>query len=448
MRSVTILFTAALASSAAADITLDNLQPGETVRYPVLALKGKAEGKSLSVGREGAKAQSVPLVGNRFATLVELKPGANMIVFKSGQDSMRIKVEYRPMTTPYQIKTVWVRASDEGEDYFLNRPGQKAQVREKLDVAMKLLQSVTAETMQAAGYGRKTFPLEFDKDGKVVVHFVASPKTGNEMRATDGNPSWSHIYDLLKPKFDESTTRWVTMVGWTGWDPATKRGTGHFALGGGALAAFGSGTMPHWPARLADVYPALMDSRVIDHEKEFEDSGNRRTVWANVSTAYGAMLHELGHALGLPHTADGLSVMSRGFDNFGRTLVVEEAPLPRRDEPLAFAPDQVVRWGGFFAARLNASPFFQPDAPPPSGEAPTVERNGDEIRLRARHGIRTWGAENDDTPAVWEEKKEAAPPTNLTLSLKDLRDRLKTTRPFRITVVDTLGQWHTIDVKD
>lgn len=442
------LFALALGTSASADITLDNLQPGETVRYPVLALKGTVEGKSLSVGLEKAKAQTVPLVGHRFAALVELKPGANMVVFKSGSDTMKLRVDYKPMTSPYQIKTVWVRAADEGDIYHLSPPGDKAQVREKLDVAMKLLQSLTAETMQAAGYGRKTFPLELDKDGKVVVHYVTSPKKGDELRAMDGNPSWGHIYDLLRPKFDESKTRWVSMVGWTGWDPVKKAGTGHFALGGGALAAFGSGSMSHWPASLAEVYPVLMDTRVIDHEKEFEDSGYRRTVWANVSTAYGAMLHELGHALGLPHSSEPFTVMSRGFDYFSRSLTVVEAPKAGQTEPVAFNPDQVIRWNGFFAARLNASPFLQPDTPPAAGDPPTIERNGDEIRLRAPHGIRVWGAENDDTPAVFEENKSVAPPTNVILSVKELRDKLKIARPFRLTVTDTLGQWRTIDIRD
>jgi hypothetical protein len=445
---VITLFAMALGASAFADITLDNLQVGEVVRYPVLALKGTVSGKSLSVGLEKAKAQKVPLVGNRFATLVELKPGPNMVVFKSGSETMKVRVDYKPMTNPYQVKTIWVRAADEGEAYHLSPAGDKTRVREKLDVAMKLLQSLTAETMRDAGYGRKTFPLELDKDGKVVVHFVSSPKKGDELRAMDGNPSWGHIYDLLRPKFEESKTRWVSIVGWTGWDPAKKAPTGHFALGGGALAAFGSGSMVYWPATLAEVYPVLMDTRVIDHEKGFEDSGYRRTVWANVSTAYGAMLHELGHALGLPHSSEPFTVMSRGFDYFSRSLTVVEAPRAGQKDPVSFAPNEVIRWNGFFAARLNASPFFQPEEPPAAGESPTIERNGDEVRLKAPRGIRVWGAENDDTPAVWEEKKEAAPPTNLVLSVKDLRDKLKIARPFRLTVVDTQGQWRTIDIRD
>ena len=431
-----------------ADITVDNLTPGEVVRYPVLALKGTVQGKSFSMNLVGAKQQKFPLVGNRFAALIELKPGPNMVESRSGRDTMRMKVEYRPMANPNRILTVFVHASDESEVYKLSPAGDRPRVREKLDVAMKLMQSMTAEAMRAAGYGRKTFPLELDKDGKVVVHFVTAPKTGDELRAMDNYASWGYVYDLLKPQFDEFKSRWTTMIGWTGWDPKTKSWKGHYALGGGALGAFGTGSMVHWPATISDVPRVFMDATVIDPAQAFEDSAYRRTVWANVSTAYGAMLHEMGHTFGLPHSPDRFSVMSRGFDLFSRFFTVVEAPRQGQTDNVTFTPDQVTKWDPFFAARLNLSPFFQSDTPPPPGEAPTITRAGDAIRLRAPQGIRVWGAENDDTPAVWEEKKEAVPPSSITLSLKDLRDRLKTIRPFRVTIVDKFGQWTTIDVKD
>ena len=46
----------------------------------------------------------------------------------------------------------------------------------------------------------------------------------------------------------------------------------------------------------------------------------------------GAMLHEVGHAHTLTHTATG--VMSRGYNNWNRTFMVKEpgrAPIPPHD---------------------------------------------------------------------------------------------------------------------
>jgi hypothetical protein len=351
------------------------------------------------------------------------------------------------MNSRYQVKTVWVYAADEDQGYRLAPKGGDPRLRHKLDVAMKLLQSETAEIMKAEGYGRQTFPLEFDANGKVVVHFVQSDRKGDELRAMEGD-AWGHIYDLLRPRFSEESTRWVSLVGWTDYDATRQKATGHFALGGGALAAFGSGSVPHWPSRLEDVAKVFGDANRIDPAVSFEDSAGRRTVWANVSTAYGAMLHELGHALGLPHSADPKSVMSRGFDLFNRAFSVSEPPREGVPEPTVFAPDEVCRWGAYFAARLNASPFFRPETPLIEGSAPRIERVGDELRLIAPTGIRLWGAENDDTPAVWEHFKEAVPPSSIAFQKVDLRGRLKTDKPFRLTVVDVHGRWSTIDIKD
>jgi hypothetical protein len=445
-RSVVAVLVAALGAVAKGQITIENFQPGEVVRYPVVMLRGHAPGDFVSVGDPKSKADRVPIVKGEYRALVELKPGKNMLVLRAGRETMKYRLDFRAPTSPLKVMAVWVRASDEPEtSYFLNPAGEAPKVNEKFDVALKTIQSFYAEAMNDAGYGRKTFSLELDKNGKVPVHVLTVPKTGAEMRAMDNNESWGYIYGLLSKQFPESSTHWCAMLGFSAYDPATRKAAGHYALGGGSLGAFGSGTMPYWPTSLRDVQRVLLDTKILDPNATFDDSNSRRTIWANVSTAWGAMAHEMGHTFGLPHSNDPFSVMSRGFDYLSRTFVVEEAPQARNDAWRPINPDEHSRWDKFSAAKLNWNPYFQPDlAATPGGMAPTLRIDGDQVFISAPAGIRVWGADRDDTTAYFSEFLKDAP-REVKIPLKDLRDRFKT--PYRITVVDTDGRQVTIDDK-
>ena len=98
---------------------------------------------------------------------------------------------------------------------------------------------------------------------------------------------------------------------------AGRRGASGFSAGGRC----GAGRR-RWP-RCRRSSPT---ARVLDPQVEMDDSGLRGTVWASAATGVGAMLHEMGHTFGLPHSTDGRSAMSRGFDLFNRRFVAYEPP--------------------------------------------------------------------------------------------------------------------------
>ena len=145
------------------------------------------------------------------------------------------------------------------------------------------------------------------------------------------------------------------------------------ALGGGAQALFGGASMAWWPASFKDVPVKFADTFVIDPSLMFEDSGRRYTVWANVSTAYGAMLHELGHTFGLSHSADRFSVMSRGFDFLNRWFMAIEPPTKSESKGKTPSSEERMRWDPFSAALLNLNPWFQADGKQvPVGDGPVI----------------------------------------------------------------------------
>lgn len=435
-----------LSAPVFAEITVDNFAPGEQVHYPVVMLRGHSAGDVIGVGADRKNAVRFPVVKGEYRAIYELKPGANMVLLFAGKDSVKLRIDYAPPTTPLKVLTVWAKGKDEPEGYKSALPGDPLKIREKLDVSMKLLQCFYAEAMNDAGYGRKTFPLEFDKAGKVVVHVIELPKTGEEMRAMENNASWGYIYGQLAKQFPEDGTKWCTMLGFSGYDPATQKAPGHYALGGGSLGAFGTNTLMHWPTSFKEVGKVLIDTTLVDTTKMLDDSAYRKTVWSNVSTAWGAIAHEMGHTFGLPHSNDPYSVMSRGFDYFSRTFVVEEAPQARQTSWVAVKPDEHSRWDAYSAAKLNWNPYLQPAAVAKDGSPePTITIEGDEITIKAPAGIRVWGADRDDVTAFFEQTREGTPATEKKLSRKELREKMGGKLPYRITVVDSLGRQRTIE---
>lgn len=439
-RLVPIFCASFAATVASAELTLDNVQPGELVRYPVISVRGKATATKVSVGLAGTKLNPVVLQNGEYIGLVELKAGINMVLVVADKESIKIRVDYRPMKTVYRLRAIWYTSADEGAEYPYEKPGAPQRLQDKLDTALKMMQSFTAEAMNEAGYGKKTFALDLDDKGKVKITIVKSTHTGAELRDAKNEVTWSEAYAQLKPMFDEKVNKYVAIMAFSRWDKATRCAKGAFALGGGALAMIYGGTVSLWPNSIPEVQKAFGDATFVDPAATYEDSGNRRTVGANVSTAYGAWLHELGHTFGLPHCADRFGVMSRGFDYFSRRFLITEPPVHGKEKPSVYGPKEIAYWEPFQAARLNWSPWFQPDATAfDSSNPPKIQVTGDVVTIEAPHGIRVTGAELDNAAPFFHEFKEANPPTKLVYSLEQLRKEIKSAQKVRITAIDAQG---------
>lgn len=420
----------------AAPITIDNISDGTELRYPLALLRGTAEGASVK-----ANGVSFPVVEGRYIALVELKPGQNSVTVDGQGGARRIRLSFNPPTTDHKVVPVWLISKDGNGLHYTTYPNRPQRSKEKFDLMLKLMQCFTAEAMNEQGYGRKTFALDFDEKGMAKIQDVRLEKTTAELHAMTGNDTWFYIYNQLKSVTPEATSKWVALLSTTDYDPKTKKASSHFALGGGALAAFGTGSMDFWPSSLAELVPALSDATRVDPAVRFEDSGNRGTAWANVATAYGATLHELGHTLGLPHTADRFCIMSRGFDHFNRRFMLTE---PNR----TFAPNEIAYWDPQFAARLNWSRWLQADKREyERGGGPTVKIEGTEVWFRAPRGVRVISAESDDRPAVWRSYSQADPPKSAMWPLEWVRNRVGGAGAYRLTVLDNDGNQTTIEDK-
>ncbi|MEI7576813.1 MAG: hypothetical protein WCK51_07965 [Armatimonadota bacterium] len=340
-------------------VTITSPLSGNVIRSRAVIVRGTSWAAEVSISASGSRAVRVPTVEGRFAAPIELKDGDVQISVGDTHSKAETRISCKPATSGCKVRLVYLDAADESEPSVFGLTGTKrVDVQTRFSTAAKLMQAFCEDHFRRTERVSRTFTLDFGRDGHVPISFLKSSQTGAELRAQKAEVTWSKVYAELQPKFKTDQEKLLVVMGFTRYDAATQTTTGATALGGGSLALFGGGCVRFWPTSVADSVRAFSDNRVIDPKVELDDSGLRYRAWANSSTTIGAMMHELGHTFGLPHSIDNRCIMSRGFDQFSAALIGFEPGLKedRRATPPSY-------WDPVHSARLSLSPFFQPRRP-------------------------------------------------------------------------------------
>lgn len=184
----------------------------------------------------------------------------------------------------------------------------------RLDRVLKEIQGFYRAEMEANGFGPLTFPLEADKDGRLVVHLVRSKKP----KAAFGRDSGHAILDEIRPAIQEA-----------GIDPEHSTLLILTPLPEGA-PYYGSGTFRSGVCWATD-FPHLDPLRFAD-KTPLPNNAFKRNVGQDNSVYIGGITHELGHSFGLPHNNDrpktarpGTSLMGAGNYTYRQELRQEGA---------------------------------------------------------------------------------------------------------------------------
>jgi hypothetical protein len=430
-------------SPAPAAIVFENLTPDESVPHALVVVDGKvtdAAATSITLNL-GGHTTTWPIVGGHFRALTPLALGTNDLLFNAGGANVTLRLRHLPADNPRFIRFLYVVAAD-GDGSFEGPPGEphdQASALARLRVSARLMQTFLAETMRSAGFGRMTFRLPVDSGGEPIIEVWKSRLTNAQARAMDGNALWNALYRELGELPDRDLSLDVAVMAMTHYVPASQTKQAHTALGGGRLGLFGSGTLFAHAATIDDVARAFSDARAVDPSRLPDDSAGRATMWANYATGIGAMEHELGHALSLPHPASHDGLMWRGFDHFNRTFMVVE---PKSALSQGMAPVLAQDESGIDrsnAVRLRYHPWLALHGRATGAAvAPQIVVDGATLKIGSAAGIRhiqyLVGGEG-----VTHDEFLATPPAVASVPLGDLRARLGSATEVDVTTIDDAG---------
>ncbi len=371
------LLTLVVASSSCVEATkssdkgvlaVSNHEDGSTVRYSVILLRGTVDPGTSKLeirnarATKGSKPVSALVHGERFKALVELAEGRNKIELRTDRtkEPVEFEINFKPQTNPYYVRLIWMTDNTGNTKFATPDDGVPQDYEARLRTAGLLMQTFTAEKMHDVGFGRRTFRLERDNEGKVVVHTLEAPESAEYYYAIgDNSRYWAAVGRWLNREHPDRFAKNVVLAAFTRKDPKTGKMKGHTALGGGNLGLFGSASVFSWPRSIADAAEVFMNSERVDPAKVHDDSAGRGVIWGLASTTIGATLHEMGHTFGLPHCKDPLGIMTRGFDRFNRAFTFKDPPsrigLRGKEftskEEAYFAPISAsyLRWSRWFA---------------------------------------------------------------------------------------------------
>ncbi len=212
---------------------------------------------------------------------------------------------------------------------------------EKIAVLMTFVADLYREDFRAKKLPATGPDFEF-RDGRPLVHLLRSTNTAAWFSGEpefNGNRQWDHIVPEVERALGSLRTNlYVIFCETYSEGPVKFEWAGGFALGGRTTANGGAGLFSGWILRdefcatnvarqlglLDDATP--IKGRVANHHRR-PDSAR----FEFIEDGFGAVAHELGHALGLPHDTrqDTQSIMGNGFRYLRHNYLKRFADQPR-----------------------------------------------------------------------------------------------------------------------
>ena len=274
-----------------------------------------------------------------------------------------------PKSTPFVPADQKIRLA-----YFV--PGDRRPTEhyeQKIRVVMELVADIYRRDLKDKGYRSDGITLETNAAGEPIVHLIQTDKPAqyyNGAPAFDGERHFQRIMDEIPGTVGNPRRHTIVLLAETYEPgPAPIEWAGSVGRGGHFTADGGLAIMSSWILRdefcamtYADEKKLILDDTPIEGRTALQTRRLNSPRFEFIEDGFGAVVHELGHALGLPHDyRQPNDLMGHGF----RDLQVNFRSSSDKKKRIAFSRDN--------ARLLGVSRYLFPEIDRTDNTPPTAD---------------------------------------------------------------------------